>query len=44
MTELVNEPELFHSMEEMAMGMDSVGADNLFGLDNFDLDNTDILS
>lgn len=44
MSELVNEPGMFHSMDDMALEMDPVGSNNMFGLDNFDLDNTDLLS
>ena len=44
MTELVNEPELFNSIDDMALGIDSGVPGNLFSLENFDLENTDILS
>ena len=46
MNELTNENELFPAMpDEMAMEMDhSGGPSNLFTLENFDLENADILS
>lgn len=45
MPELENEPEdMFQGIEDMALGMDSAVPANLFALDQFDLDNPELLT